>query len=83
MRAVERLTVRGKSDVRFLTSSTHEMYYVLKYFVKNQNTVDNRAALTLLSYTKNLDKVKELEDVKKRTQLVYGRIGLCPTLDQI
>ncbi len=45
------------------------MDYVLKYVVKNQNTVDNIAALTLSSYTKNALKKKELEDERTKAQL--------------
>ncbi len=41
--------VRSNHDVRFLPSSTHEIYYVFKYGVKNQNPVDSIATLTLSS----------------------------------
>ncbi len=65
--------VRSNHDVRFLTSSTHEMYYDLKYVVINQNKVDNIATLTLSSYTKKLHKEKYVKNERIETQLVYGK----------
>ncbi len=67
--------VRSNHDVRFWTSSTHEIYYVLKYVVNNQSAVDNIAAFTLSSYTKKLEKEMELKDERTKTQLVYSRIA--------
>ncbi len=43
--------------------------------MKNQNAVDNIAALTLSAYTKKLEKEKELKDERTWKKLVYGRIG--------
>ncbi len=45
--------VRPNDDVRYLTSSTHEIYYVLKYVVKN-----HIAALTLSSIQQKSSKKK-------------------------
>ncbi len=67
--------VRSNHDVTFLTSSGNEIYYVLKYVVKNQSPVDNIAALTLSAYTKKLEKEKELKNERTRTQLAYGQIA--------
>ncbi len=39
--------VRSNHDVRFLISSAHEIYYVLKYDVQIHNSIDNIATLTL------------------------------------
>ncbi len=67
--------VRSNHDVRFLASSTHEISYVLEYVVKNQNEIDNIAALTLSLCTKNLRKEKEFKNERTKTQLLYGRIA--------
>ncbi len=67
--------IRPNRDVRFLGRSTDEMYCILKYVVKNQNTVDNIAALTLSSYTIKLEKEKKLKEERTKSQVVYGRIA--------
>ncbi len=53
-----------------MTSSIHEVFYVLKCVVKNQHIVDNIAARTLSSCTKKLEKQKELEDKDKHLACV-------------
>ncbi len=65
--------VRSNHDIRFLTSSAHEIHYVLKYAVKNQ--IDIATAVTLASYMKKLEKEKESTDERNKTQLVYGSIA--------
>ncbi len=61
--------------MRFLTSSANEIYYLLKYAVKNQNGVESEAALTVSPHTKTLENETELEDERTRPQLEYGRIA--------
>ncbi len=45
-----------KSWCNIRAIQTHEIYYVLKYFVKNKDAVDNIAPTTLPPYTKKLEK---------------------------
>ncbi len=47
---------RSNHDVRFLLCCAHEMYYTIKYVVKDQNSLDNIAAVTIASYTRHLEK---------------------------
>ncbi len=61
--------------MRFLISSAHEIYYVLKYAVKIQNSIDNIAAVTLSAYSKKLEIGKHYKEQRTQTQLVYGRIA--------
>ncbi len=58
-------------DFRFLTSSNHEIYYVLKY-VKNQNAMDNIVALTLSSYTKTWKKKRNASMKELKRSLCTG-----------
>ncbi len=46
----------------------------MKYVVKNQNAVDNIAALTLSSSTKKVEEDKEHKYERIKAQLLYGRI---------
>ncbi len=59
---------------RFLLCCAHEIYYTIKYVVKDQKSIDNVAAITLASYTKRLEREREIKELST-AQSVYGRIA--------
>ncbi len=46
--------IRSNHDVRFILCCAHEMYYTIKYVVKDQDSNYNIAAITIASYAKRL-----------------------------
>ncbi len=64
--------VRSNHDIRFLTGSVHEMYYVFKYVVKNQTSIDNIAAITLTASVKKLEKEKQSTEERSKSHWYMG-----------
>ncbi len=54
--------IRSNHDVRFILCCAHEFTIQWKYVVKDQNSIDNIAAIMIASYMKRL----ESENTKKQ-----------------
>ena len=67
--------LRSNHDVRFLVSSAHELYFAIKYSVKDQQEIDKIAAISLAAFQKKVEKEKLSEEPKTCTKIAYGRLA--------
>ncbi len=64
--------IRSNHDGRSLFCCAHELYFTIKYVVKDQKSIDNVAAITLASYTKRLERERKNKDLST-AQSAHGR----------